>query len=93
VFPQPSRTASPAAIAAEHAERRGAALPTDGLLRFRDGRAVTSRRYDHLWYRIGQRLPRVAAQGAGWAEPATSAAPHPMDRPAGFRLTCAPPPR
>jgi integrase len=48
---------------AEHAEARGAVLPTDGLLRFRDGRAVTSRRYDHLWYRLGQQLPWVAAQG------------------------------
>jgi integrase len=47
----------------EHAAARGAVLPTDGLLRFCDGRAVTSRRYDHLWYRLGQRLPWVAAQG------------------------------
>jgi integrase len=52
-----------AACLAEHAERRGAVLPTDGLLRFRDGRAVTSRRYDHLWYRVGQRLPWVAVPG------------------------------
>jgi integrase len=48
---------------AEHAAARGAVLRTDSLLRFRDGRAVTSRRYDHLWYRLGQRLPWVAAQG------------------------------
>jgi len=32
-------------------------------LRFRTGAALTSRRYDHLWCRIGQRLPWVAAQG------------------------------
>jgi len=38
-------------------------LSTDALLRFRDGRAVTSRRYDHLWYRLGPQLPWVAAQG------------------------------
>src|SRR6266545_600264 len=48
---------------AEHAGVRGAVLPTDALLRFRDGRAVTSRRYDHLWYRLGQQLPWVAVQG------------------------------
>jgi integrase len=48
---------------AEHARCRGAVLPTDALLRFRHGTALTSRRYDHLWRRIGQRLPWVAAQG------------------------------
>ena len=48
---------------AEHAEVRGAVLPTDGLLRYRDGRALTSRRYDHLWHRLGGQLPWVAAQG------------------------------
>jgi integrase len=48
---------------AEHANARGAVAPTDGLLRYRDGRALTSRRYDHLWHRLGQQLPWVAAQG------------------------------
>ena len=48
---------------AEHAAARGAVLPTGALLRFRTGAALTSRRYDHLWCRIGQRLPWVAAQG------------------------------
>ena len=48
---------------AEHAASRGAILPTDQLLRYRDGRALTSRRYDHLWFRLGQQLPWVAAQG------------------------------
>jgi integrase len=48
---------------AEHARRRGAVLPTDALLRFRDGGRLTSRRYDHLWHRIGQQLPWVATQG------------------------------
>ena len=48
---------------ADHAGCRGAILPTDGLLRYRDGRALTSRRYDHLWKRLGDRLPWVASQG------------------------------
>ncbi|CRK56866.1 hypothetical protein [Alloactinosynnema sp. L-07] len=46
----------------DHAAARGAVLPTDQLLRFRDGHPVTSRRYDHLWHRIGQQLPWVATQ-------------------------------
>jgi integrase len=33
------------------------------LLRYRDGRALTSHRYDHLWHRLGQHLPWVAVQG------------------------------
>ncbi len=52
-----------AARLAEHAACRGSVSPTDALLRFRDGRALTSRRYDHLWARIGRELPWVAAQG------------------------------
>jgi integrase len=52
-----------AAALAEHAGCRGAVLPTDALLRFRYGKALTSRRYDHLWHRIGVRLSWVAAQG------------------------------
>jgi integrase len=48
---------------AGHAQHRGAVLPTDALLRFRRGQALTSRRYDHLWNRIGHQLPWVAAQG------------------------------
>jgi hypothetical protein len=48
---------------AEHTQLRRAVLPTDGLLRFRRGQALTSRRYDHLWNRIGHELPWVAAQG------------------------------
>ncbi|MCW3845002.1 tyrosine-type recombinase/integrase [Micromonospora yasonensis] len=47
----------------EHAQARGAVLPTDRLLRYRNGRPISSRRYDHLWKRIGERLPWVAAQG------------------------------
>jgi len=46
----------------EHAATRGPVRPTDQLLRYRDGRALTSRRYDHLWKRNGDRLPWVAAQ-------------------------------
>ncbi|MEV4346277.1 site-specific integrase [Actinoplanes sp. NPDC049596] len=46
----------------EHATSRGAAVPGDALLRYRDGRPLTSRRYDHLWKRLGDRLPWVAAQ-------------------------------
>jgi integrase len=47
----------------EHARSRCAVLPTDRLLRYRTGQAITSRRYDHLWKRIGEQLPWVAAQG------------------------------
>jgi len=52
-----------AASLTDHAAYRGAVLPTDQLLRYRDGRALTSRRYDHLWTRLGKQLPWVAAQG------------------------------
>jgi len=52
-----------AARLAEHSRRRGAVLPTDKLLRFRDGRPLTSRRYDQLWKRIGVAVPWVAVQG------------------------------
>jgi integrase/recombinase XerC len=47
---------------ARHAVERHA--PKDGrLLRYRDGRPVTYRRYDGLWERIGQHLPWVRTQG------------------------------
>jgi integrase len=52
-----------AAHLVDHAANRGAVAPADQLLRYRDGRPLTSRRYDHLWKRIGDRLPWVAAQG------------------------------
>jgi integrase/recombinase XerC len=32
------------------------------LLRYVDGRPITSRRYDHLWARIGRQLPWVRTQ-------------------------------
>ena len=45
-----------------HAQQRNA--PPDGrLLRYRNGRPITYRRYDHLWQRIGKHLPWVATQG------------------------------
>jgi integrase len=47
---------------ADHAACRGAVLSTDSLLRFRNGGPLTSRRYDHLWSRLGRQLPWVAAQ-------------------------------
>ena len=45
----------------QHARDRHA--PKDGqLLRYANGRPVTSRRYDHLWTRIGSQLPWVRTQ-------------------------------
>ncbi len=45
----------------EHGQRRHAA-PDGQLLRYTGGRPITSRRYDHLWGRIGRHLPWVATQ-------------------------------
>jgi site-specific recombinase XerD len=45
----------------QHGRERHA--PPDGqLLRYMSGRPVTSRRYDHLWTRIGRHLPWVRTQ-------------------------------
>jgi site-specific recombinase XerD len=44
-----------------HHEQRGACL-TEQLLRYRNRRPITARRYDHLWARIGKYLPWVATQ-------------------------------
>lgn len=44
-------------------DERGTGDPTDQLLRYRNGRPITHRRYDHLWNRIGKHLPWVATQG------------------------------
>jgi integrase/recombinase XerC len=45
----------------QHAQQRHA--PQDGqLLRYTNGKPITSRRYDHLWARIGSHLPWVATQ-------------------------------
>jgi len=44
-----------------HAEQRHS--PRNGqLLRYANGRPITTRRYDHLWERIGTHLPWVATQ-------------------------------
>ena len=44
-----------------HGQERHA--PPDGqLLRYRNGRPITYRRYDHLWDRLGRYLPWVRAQ-------------------------------
>jgi integrase len=48
---------------AEHPACRGTVLAGDALLRYRNGDAPTSRSHDHLWFRLGQILPWVAAQG------------------------------
>ncbi|WP_433522646.1 tyrosine-type recombinase/integrase [Nocardia pseudovaccinii] len=44
-----------------HAEQRGSP-PTEQLLRYRNTKPITARRYDHLWARIGEHLPWVATQ-------------------------------
>lgn len=36
---------------------------SEQLLRYRNGKPITHRRYDHLWHRLGQELPWVATQG------------------------------
>ena len=45
----------------QHAEERHAP-PAGQLLRYADGQPITSRRYDHLWTRIGRLVPWVATQ-------------------------------
>ena len=45
----------------QHGQDRHA--PEGGqLLRYADGRPITSRRYDHLWTRLGRQLPWVRTQ-------------------------------
>ena len=46
----------------EHGQERHAP-PGGQLLRYRNGRPITSRRYDGLWARIGRALPWVRTQG------------------------------
>ena len=46
-----------------HADQRGNGEHHDQLLRYRNSQPITNRRYDHLWFRLGPRLPWVAAQG------------------------------
>jgi integrase/recombinase XerC len=45
-----------------HYEQRGGDQVQGPLLRYRDGRPITRRRYDYLWQRIGRYLPWVATQ-------------------------------
>lgn len=45
-----------------HSGERGHGDERHQLLRYRTGQPVTGRRYDHLWHRIGEHLPWVAAQ-------------------------------
>lgn len=45
-----------------HGAERGPGHQDGPLLRYRDGRPITRRRYDHLWQRLGQHLPWVATQ-------------------------------
>ncbi|WP_327651985.1 site-specific integrase [Micromonospora aurantiaca] len=47
---------------AQHYEDRGGDAPTEHLLRYRNGRRITSRRHDYLWQRLGKHLPWVATQ-------------------------------
>jgi site-specific recombinase XerD len=47
---------------ARHAEERHSP-PDERLLRYRNGRQITTRRYDDLWVRIGGELPWVRTQG------------------------------
>ncbi|KZM72710.1 tyrosine-type recombinase/integrase [Nocardia terpenica] len=48
---------------AEHATGRGARSAGSDLLRYRDGRPLTARRYDSLWTRIRGQLLWAQAQG------------------------------
>jgi site-specific recombinase XerD len=75
----------------QHGQDRHA--PADGqLLRYADGHPITSRRYDHLWTRIGRHLPWVRTQQISmhwirhttltWVVSATSASPSPSPTPA-----------
>ena len=45
-----------------HAESRGGLDSGERLLRYANGRPITSRRYDYLWRRLGSQLPWVATQ-------------------------------
>jgi integrase/recombinase XerC len=57
---QPVSPTLMAALLGHAAERHA---PPDGqLLRYRNGRRITYRRYDHLWDRLGRHLPWVRAQ-------------------------------
>jgi integrase/recombinase XerC len=55
---------SPTLMAAllEHVDDRSGGEPTGQVLRYRNGRPITRRRYDYLWQRLGKHLPWVATQ-------------------------------
>jgi integrase len=59
---QPASPTLVRALAA-HRDRRGTGMPDEPLLRYKTGVPLTTRRYDHLWTRLGTELPWVAAQG------------------------------
>jgi integrase len=52
-----------AAALADHAQRRNAHEPNDTLLRYRNGRPLTARRYDGLWKRVRSQLPWAGQLG------------------------------
>jgi integrase/recombinase XerC len=45
-----------------HGDSRGGLDSGQRLLRYASGRAISSRRYDYLWQRLGRELPWVATQ-------------------------------
>jgi integrase/recombinase XerC len=45
-----------------HGDCRGGLGSGQRLLRYANGRPISSRRYDHLWQRLGRHLPWVATQ-------------------------------
>ncbi|MFE3544300.1 tyrosine-type recombinase/integrase [Nocardia sp. NPDC059177] len=45
------------------AHGHGRHSPQSGQLRYRNGKPITHRRYDHIWHRLGLELPWVATQG------------------------------
>jgi integrase/recombinase XerC len=49
--------------ASENSHDRPAEVDGRPLLRYRNGRPITVRRYDYLWNRVGERLPWAARQG------------------------------
>ena len=45
-----------------HGDSRGGLESDQRLLRYANGRPISSRRYDYLWQRLGRHLPWVATQ-------------------------------
>jgi site-specific recombinase XerD len=45
-----------------HIDERGTGDPNGQLLRYRNRKPITTRRYDYLWSRLGKHLPWVATQ-------------------------------